>query len=160
LRYRYRPFSALLLLALLAANGAIAAAHVRDPIAGLWRTEGGKGIVELYSCGAHICGRFWWVDDSPGDVSRDTKNRDPAKRERPLCRAQFMGGFTPDPDKPGHYAGGWIYSPRSGATYSAEMTLIDHNTLDLHGYVITPLLGESQIWKRTKPVSACTTEHS
>jgi uncharacterized protein (DUF2147 family) len=39
----------------------VQAARISDPVAGLWRTEGGKGIVELYSCGAKICGRFRWV---------------------------------------------------------------------------------------------------
>jgi uncharacterized protein (DUF2147 family) len=138
-----------------------AAARVSDPVAGLWRTEGGKGIVELYSCGAKICGRFRWVeDDGPGNISLDTHNPDTAKRGRPLCRMQFMGGFKPDPDQPGHYEDGWIYSPHSGETYSAQMTLKDHNTLDLHGYVITPVLGESQIWKRAKSAPPCATAHS
>jgi len=59
---------------------------------------------------------------------------------------QFMGGFTPG--KNGRYNNGWIYSPRSGSNYTARMTLKDRDTLDLHGYVLVPFLGESQIWKR------------
>jgi len=42
------------------------------------------------------------------------------------------------------YNNGWIYSPRSGSNYTARMTLKDRDTLDLHGYVLVPFLGESQ----------------
>jgi uncharacterized protein (DUF2147 family) len=127
-----------------------------DPVAGLWRTEGGEGVVELYPCDGSICGRFYWLkDDSLSDVSRDTENPDSSRRDRPLCRMQFMGGFTPGDN--GRYNGGWVYSPRSGSTYTARMTLADHDTLNLHGYVLTPFLGESQIWKRVSESSACTT---
>jgi len=128
-----------------------------DPVNGYWQTENGEGTVEIYDCGERVCGRFHWLNkDSLDDVSRDIKNPDPDKRDRPLCKMQFMGGFSQV--SPGHYEGGWIYSPRSGSTYSARLTMIDHDTLDLHGYVLTPLLGESQTWKRVSPDPVCTTE--
>ncbi len=90
-----------------------------------------EGGVELYPCGDEICGKLcYWLKDNQenGSVSRDTKNPDPAKRDRPLCHMQFMGGFVPDSQ--GHYEDGWIYSPRHGANFSAEMTLADHETLE------------------------------
>lgn len=93
-----------------------------------------------------------------GDISRDTNNPDPALRQRPLCHMQFMGGFTPDADRQGHYTDGWIYNPRDGGIYSAEMTLIDHGTLKLRGYLFFPFLGESQIWKRATTMPTCMSE--
>ncbi len=101
-----------------------------------------------------ICGRFAWVKPTPEQgVAHDDHNPDPTKRQRPLCHMQFMGDFTPDGQ--GHYEGGWIYSPRHGQIFNAEMTLVNHDTLDLHGYVLTPILGESQTWTRAKTVPAC-----
>ncbi len=96
-----------------------------------------------------ICGSFYWLkDDSPDNVARDTANHDPAKRDKPLCGMQFMDDFTPDHKN--FYYDGWIYSPHNGATYNAQMTLVNHDTLDLHGYVIVPTFGESQTWTRVK----------
>jgi len=123
-------------------------------VSGFWYTEGHEGIVELYPCGDEICGRLHWIqDDGTEPVSRDMRNPDPDLRARPLCHLKFMGGFTPDGQ--GRYSDGWIYSPRHGATFNAEMKLIDHNTLDLRGYIFFPFLGESQTWKRAKKMPAC-----
>ena len=130
-------------------------AAVHDPVTGYWRTQDGDGVVELYSCDQQICGRLHWFEvDNPDHVSRDTKNPDPDKRDAPLCRLQFMGGFVPDGE--GHYEDGWIYNPRSGSTYNARMTLTDKDTLDLHGYIFFPFLGESQIWTRAGALPKCT----
>ena len=137
-----------------------AAYSVPDPnpqraISGTWYTEDREGGIELYPCGDQVCGRFYWLKDERegGDVSRDTHNPDSHARQTPLCRMQFMGGFKPD--NKGHYLEGWIYNPRDGGTYSAQMTLVDHNTLDLHGYLFFPALGESQVWKRAKNMPSC-----
>lgn len=126
-----------------------------NDILGLWYTEDKDGGVEIYACGDKICGRFYWLDQKPGDGPvLDDKNADASLKKRDLCRAQFMGNFTPEGGN--HYSDGWIYSPRHGYNFQAEMTLIDHNTLDLHGYVLTPILGESQTWKRAETMPQCT----
>ena len=134
-----------------AAVGGHVAPHT-PPLTGLWYTEGKDGGVELYSCGDEICGRFYWFNTNEIS-SKDEKNPDPEKRDKPLCRMQFMGGFHEDGE--GRYADGWIYSPEHGAVFNAEMTLVDEDTLDLHGYVLTPILGESQTWKRAKAMPKC-----
>jgi len=124
-------------------------------ISGRWYTEGHEGGIELYPCGDEICGRFYWLKDKMenGDISRDKNNPDPNLHRRPLCHMQFMGGFTPDQQS--HYTDGWIYNPRDGGTYSAEMTLIDRDTLDLRGYLFFPFLGESQTWTRATSMPTC-----
>lgn len=125
-----------------------------DPILGKWYTEGQEGGVELYACGEKICGRFHWLKPTPNEgIARDDHNPDITKRQRILCHLQFMGDFKPDGH--GHYEDGWIYSPRHGQNFNAEMTLNDHDTLDLHGYLLTPILGESQTWKRDKAMPEC-----
>ena len=135
-------------------NGAV---NPLKAVSGFWYTEGREGGVELYPCGNEVCGRFQWIrDDGADTLSRDTHNPDPDLRARPLCHLQFIGGFTPD--RHGHYAGGWIYNPRDGGTYSAEMTLSDPDTLDVRGYLFVPFLGENQSWKRAKFMPSCARE--
>jgi uncharacterized protein (DUF2147 family) len=67
---------------------------------------------------------------------------------------QFMGDFTKNTD--GRYTDGWIYDPDSGSTYSAQMKIVDRNTLELRGYVLLPLFGASRIWKRADYLPSCT----
>jgi uncharacterized protein (DUF2147 family) len=142
-----------LAFALFALPGKGLCAAAADPITGFWYTENQEGGVELYSCGAKICGRFKWLKPTPDQgVARDDHNPDIAKRPRLLCHMEFMTGFVPDGH--GHYEDGFIYSPRHGQNFNAEMTL-DHDTLDLHGYVMMPILGESQTWTRVKTMPDC-----
>ena len=151
-------FAAIMLVIVGAVDPAYAfSALARDPVVGFWRTQDGDGTIEIYPCGDQICGRFHWLrDDDPAHIARDTENPNPDHHHRPLCGLQFMGGFDPVPT--GRYESGWIYDPRGGSTYSASMALENHDTLDLHGYVLTPLLGASQTWTRTDPQPACVTE--
>lgn len=130
--------------------------HAASPL-GFWSTEDNEGVVELYACGKEVCGRLHWMKlDTSQSFPRDEKNPDASKRSRALCKMQFMGGFHRDEE--GHFTDGWIYSPRHGQTFSAELTVIDKNTLDLHGYILTPILGESQTWKRTARPQSCQTQ--
>jgi uncharacterized protein (DUF2147 family) len=128
---------------------------VPDPITGLWYTEDHEGGVELYACGEEICGSFYWLKDNivNGDLSRDIRNFDPSKRQRPLCHTQFMWGFKPDHE--GFYSDGTIYSPLHGTNFSATMTLTDPNTLELHGYLLFSFFGESRTWRRARGMPRC-----
>lgn len=134
--------------------GARLAYALPDPVLGFWYTENREGGVELYKCEDKICGRFRWLNPKPGEEApRDINNPFKALRKEPLCHMKFMNDFTPDGQ--GQYKGGTIYSPRHGQDFSAEMTLINHDTLDLHGYILTPILGESQTWIRAKTMPDC-----
>ena len=143
-----------------ATSASPAAPSPLQAISGLWYTEGHEGGVQLYPCDDKICGRLYWMQNKKGaddekGVSRDVHNPDPSQRQRPLCQMQFMGNFTPGDNN--LYASGWVYNPRDGGIYSAEMTLVDSNTLKLRGYLFLPILGESQIWTRAKSMPDCAT---
>lgn len=126
----------------------------KDDVVGFWYTQDRDGIIELYSCDLQICGRFYWVKyDEKKGVPRDHENPDPLKRDTPLCMMQFMGGVTIDGQK--QYSHGWIYNPEDGQIYGARMTLVDNNTLDLHGYILHPIFGSNQVWTRTQPKQTC-----
>ncbi|MBL8664198.1 MAG: DUF2147 domain-containing protein, partial [Candidatus Odyssella sp.] len=58
---------------------------------GRWLTEGGTSHVEIYRCGAALCGRIAWLKEpigKDGKPKRDSKNPDPARR------AQTIEGLT------------------------------------------------------------------
>ncbi len=132
----------------------VATAEAIRAISGFWYTEKHEGIVELYPCDDSICGRFHWLeDDSPDNISRDSRNPDPTRQDRPLCGLQFMGGFALVEN--GRFGGGWIYSPEHGSVFSASMSQIDHDTLSLRGYILVPLLGETQTWQRAEAPPEC-----
>jgi uncharacterized protein (DUF2147 family) len=129
-------------------------------IAGPWLTEDGKGAVEIYPCGAALCGRIVWLRTPLGPDGApltDGRNPSPALRQRPLCGLQILGDFRPS--GPNAWEDGWIYSPENGKTYHATMALQDASTLRVRGYVGIPLLGETQTWTRAPAgLGSCRTE--
>jgi len=126
-----------------------------NALLGLWMTEDKTGIVEFYQCeGSQYCGRFYWLEkDSADKPSLDFRNADPKLKQRPLCGMTFLGGFTDAGQH--HYEDGWIYSPRHGSMFSAQIDLKDHDTLQLRGFVFMPLLGGTQEWKRVDHARKC-----
>lgn len=156
------PATIALSIGLLLSSSAIAATNATHPnqsapgIVGLWYTQDRDGVIDLYPCAEKICGRFHWLEketEENGQPSRDDRNPDPELRARPLCGMTFMGDFAKESGD--RYSDGWIYSPRSGSTYKARLTLSDSNTLLLHGYILTPFLGETQTWKRAVNPPIC-----
>ncbi len=127
-----------------------------DSAAGLWQTEDSDAVVEIYACENHeFCGRFYWLkDDRLENPSLDDRNKDPVLRKRPLCGLVFMGGFRQSEEK-GRYEGGWLYSARHGAMFSASLRLLDRDSLELRGFFLLPFLGGGQTWKRLADAPAC-----
>lgn len=157
----YLPTTLLCFLTLLLPSVAAAqkAAGSVERFVGIWLTEDKEGAVAIYRCGKALCGKLYWLkpSDAP-DAALDDKNPDPALRGRPLCGMEFMGGFTPQSD--GSLSSGWIYSPRHGATFSAALKPGDDaDTIELRGYFIVPMLGESQVWQRTTNLQPCSAPH-
>jgi len=148
---------ALLRLALAAALVlAAGAARAAGPSPfGVWFTQDRDGAFEIYPCGeGQLCGRLvWMADESPRPGTegpqRDIHNPDPARRARTLCGLEMMTGFRADGD--GAWSGGTIYNPNDGEDYHAVVTVRGPYTLGLRGYVLVPLLGQTQLWTRVPP---------
>jgi uncharacterized protein (DUF2147 family) len=116
---------------------------------GRWLTEDKRAVIEVYACGSLFCGKVVWQSEpreKDGTIKVDRYNADPALRRHPLCDLQIMAGFTSVPGSPAEWQDGTIYNPESGSTYSATLRLKDAATLYLRGYIIIPLLGETQTW--------------
>jgi uncharacterized protein (DUF2147 family) len=145
--------TALLLLPWLAVTGR---SQERD-IFGTWVTDDGRGAVRIVPCGSSACGRITWLlvtQFKDGRPLTDVHNSDPAKRSRPICGLQVIGGLTRL--TPGSWDDGWVYDPKVGKTYDVALTLQDAGVIEVRGYLKTKLLGQSHYWKRaTSPLRPC-----
>src|SRR3546814_18036547 len=98
-----------MILVAAAGGGSAAASQGSGTIAGLWSTGSNGGQVELYRCGAAICGKvFDAVHLRATPDHRDVKNPDPVLRPRRSRARSVLQGFTA-----GHRTGkgGPFYAP-------------------------------------------------
>ena len=137
----------LLAFLLLSAPGAWA--EDNSPL-GEWITDGGLSRVEVYACGAELCGRIVWLqepNEENGTPKIDDENENEALRGRALMGLDLIAGFVAD-GRPGRWKNGTIYNPEDGKTYLCTMRLEDTDTLVVRGYVLLPLFGRTQTWAR------------
>jgi uncharacterized protein (DUF2147 family) len=135
-------------LALLAPAALVAQA---SGVLGDWMTPGGD-TVRVDRCGPSVC--LWILALGPtAPATTDAKNPDSSLRSRPLCGLRIGSAFyLRDPD---HAAGGSLYDPKSGRTYSGQMTA-QGSELHLRGYVMLSIFGRSETWTRAQaPPNAC-----
>jgi uncharacterized protein (DUF2147 family) len=124
-------------------------------ILGIWKTEMDESKVEVYQCGAKICGKIIWLknpnytdsrDGTVGTPFIDRKNPDPALRSRPVLGLQIMAGFTEL--GAGDWGNGICYDPKSGNTYRGKIHQAAPDRLELRGYIGIPLFGRTSVWTR------------
>jgi uncharacterized protein (DUF2147 family) len=144
-----RPQFSLFILIILLSLPAYSQDRDRNGILGEWLTAGGESKVEIYRCDSvTYCGKIVWLRDSlkDGKPVTDDKNPEDSLKSRPVLGLQILRGFTYAGDR--LWNGGKIYDPKSGNDYSAKMTLVDEQNLDLRGYVVIPLFGRTEKWTR------------
>ena len=125
----------------------MAGAALASPAEGLWRSPTKNGVVQVYACGAAICGRIVDGDDLHANPDiRDTRNKDASLQTRRVKGLTIMTGFTGGPSQ---WSGGTVYDPDSGNTYHGGVTLVDSNTLHLKGCIFGPLC-RTQTWTRQR----------
>ena len=126
----------------------LSAAANASPVEGLWRAPVHEAVIEVYDCGAQVCGRLVSSDllRRRPDL-RDSRNADPSARNRPIKNLVLMSGFAAGPSE---WKGGDIYNPEDGRTYHASLTLADPTTLKLTGCIVFPLC-RTQTWRRAAP---------
>ena len=128
-----------------------AAAFAEEPPFGVWLVESEDGAIEILPCpdSAALCGRLVWMKPDGGPPSLDRRNPDPAKRDQPLCGLMLMTGFRQD--ETGAWKDGDIYNPDDGNRYPAIIRRDGPDQLKLRGYLMIPLLGQTQTWRRAPP---------
>ncbi|MGZ5243387.1 MAG: DUF2147 domain-containing protein [Bacteroidia bacterium] len=122
-----------------------------DATAGYWFTENNKAKIQIYRSGEKYYGKIVWLknpNQENGQPKLDKNNPDKSLRNRPIVGLKLLRNFI--------HAGGnsWedgeIYDPESGNDYSCKLSLINHNTLEVRGYLGISLLGRTQKWTRAK----------
>ena len=90
-------------------------ASVAAPVTGRWVTQSKDGVVEIYECGATICGKLakFLVPPPNGAGQKDVNNPNKALRNRTLLGMNILTGFKAE----GNEWKGQIYDPKSGKTY-------------------------------------------
>ena len=90
-------------------------AQAAAPITGRWVTQSKDGVVEIYQCGAQLCGKLakFLVMPPAGAGAKDINNPNKALRGRTILGMNVLSGFTEKGDE----WKGQIYDPKSGKTY-------------------------------------------
>ena len=118
-----------------------------SPVAGMWKTPVKNAVIQVYDCGADVCGRVVDSDDLRASPDmRDIHNKEAALQGRKIKGLVMMTSFKGGPDE---WTGGTLYDPASGSTYHGAITLNGPDTLSLKGCIFGPLC-RSQTWTRVR----------
>ena len=139
-----------LVLLLASTLAGIAHAHTASAEApeGVWLVNG-EAAVQIFDCSSLLCGRILWLQaprDAQGQLKRDTRNPDPALRQRELCGLTVIRDLRSA--GPNHWDDGWFYYPDSGKTYNIKMELTSSDALVARFYQGTSFVGETKILRR------------
>jgi len=116
-----------------------------DAVLGNWWTEGKEGLMKIVKTKSD---RYEVLIVSGKDEDKkDVKNPDPKLRDRKLKGIVIMWNLR---FEDGEYVDGRCYNPRDGNIYSVKMKITGPSTLHMRGYLLVPLLGQSQDWTRAE----------
>src|SRR3546814_18529739 len=108
------------LVALVAFAVPTAAAAAPVSIVGRWKTDDGKGIVDIVPCGAKLCGRIHrLLIDQPAGGQRDERNPNKSKRGRMVPGPRIYWDLIT-------HRAGWraqAYSPAAGRHYYRKIVV-------------------------------------
>ena len=121
-----------------------------DAILGEWYTADKDAVVTIFADGNTISGKTKWMEepnDSKGNPKLDKENPDENLRSRKRMGLKIMQDFVYKGDNV--WEDGKIYKPSNGKTYGGTATLVNKNTLELEGYLISlPFIGKTSTWTR------------
>ena len=107
-----------------------------------------KAIIQLSESNGKVSGKIIKVLNKENAKAVCTKCPGSLKNQ-PVEGLQILSGLKADGNN--KWSDGKLVDPESGNTYSGKLTLSDNGqSLDLRGYVGSPLFGRSQTWKRIK----------
>ncbi|WP_201576446.1 DUF2147 domain-containing protein [Psychrobacter okhotskensis] len=107
-----------------------------------------KAIIQLSESNGKVSGKIIKVLNKENAKAVCTKCPGSLKNQ-PVEGLQILSGLKADGNN--KWSDGKLVDPESGKTYSGKLMLSDNGqSLDLRGYVGSPLFGRSQTWKRIK----------
>lgn len=125
-------------------------AQNKDAIIGKWINSSGEAHVDITKKGEKYYGKIVWLKepkDEKGTVKTDVKNPEKSLQSRPILGLEILKDFVYDDGK---WTDGKIYDPKSGKTYSCNMSMKGNDVLNMRGYIGISLIGRSETWKRVK----------
>ncbi len=121
-----------------------------DDIIGNWKTQNGKGVIQIYKNGDKFQGKIIWLkepnDPKTGKPQLDIMHPDKQNHTRPVLGLVNLWGFKYNGNH--EWNGGKIYDPENGKTYSCKMSLEGSNKLKVRGYIGVSLIGRTEVWMR------------
>lgn len=105
---------------------------------GRWITETGNLEIALAPCGARLC----------GTVVRVMANRAMAAQARQTRPAHIGLEILTDVRREGDHYRGRIFNREDGRTYDCHIRVQGDGSLQVRAYVVLPLLGRTQVWRR------------
>ena len=100
-------------------------------IAGNWKTDDGKSIIQFYKCGSSMCGKIAkFLVPEPKGGARDSENPKASLRDRKLLGLRIFWDLKPD----GNSYEGEGYSPEDGRYFNADIKR-EGNRLKVKGCV-------------------------
>lgn len=125
-------------------------AQKKDDVLGKWVNPSGEGQIEIYKRGDKYFGKLAWIkepNDEKGKPKLDVKNPNADLRAKALLGLEILKDFVFEDNK---WTDGTIYDPKTGKTYSCNLTIKGDGQLNIRGYVGISLIGRSESWKRVK----------
>ena len=125
-------------------------AQSENSILGVWYNTEKTAKVEILKKGTTFIGKIVWLKD-PNPEGRpvlDKDNPDPKLKSRPLIGLNLLEGLKYDS---GMWEDGTIYDPKTGKTYSCQVTLKSKEVLEVKGYYGFSLIGRTVEWTKAKP---------
>lgn len=125
-------------------------AQKKDDILGKWINSSGEGQIEVVKKGDTYFGKLVWIkepNDENGKTRLDVKNPNASLRQKPLLGLEIVKNFIFEDDK---WTDGKVYDPKTGKTYSGNMSMDGLNKLNMRGYIGISIIGRTEVWKRVK----------
>ncbi len=122
----------------------------KDAILGKWINSTGEAHIDISKRNDRYYGKISWLKEPStpeGNPKTDEKNPEASLRKKPVLGLEILKDFIYDGSK---WTGGTIYDPKSGKTYSCNMTLRGNGDLSMRGYIGISLIGRSETWKRVR----------
>jgi uncharacterized protein (DUF2147 family) len=131
-------------------------AEAAENLDGYWMDSHGEVILQFGACGRERCGKVAWLKKPRGPDRgplRDFRNSDVKLQNRFVCGLVVVTGFKKQPD--GTWGQGTVYVPDHGMSFSGYAEVLNRNEVKVTGYMLLPIFGSSEVWKRVtrKPPS-------
>lgn len=139
-----------LIILLFTAFGFSAYSQNKDAVVGEWVNATGEAHVDIVKRNNKYFGKIVWLKnpkDEHGATKTDQKNPNESLKSKPILGLEILKDFVFDGEK---WTDGKIYDPKSGKTYSCNITLKSDGDLNIRGYIGLSIIGRSEVWKKVK----------